>query len=145
MQSGLLVKLRDFLLELGAGFAFVGSQVPLEIGGEDFRLDLLFYHLKLRCFVVIELKMGPFKPEYAGKMNFYLAVADDRLRHPGDQPSIGLILCKAKNRVIVEYALRDIATPMGVSEYKLPTVEQIEAELTGVEAFPCTLPALEAS
>jgi predicted nuclease of restriction endonuclease-like (RecB) superfamily len=145
LEGGLLVHLRDFLLELGTGFAFVGSQVPVEVGGEDFRLDLLFYHLKLRCYVIIDLKMGPFKPEYAGKMNFYLAVVDDLLRHPGDGPSIGLILCKAKNRVIAEYALRDIATPMGVTEFKLPSVEEIEAELAGDDAFPCTLPAREAS
>jgi len=133
----------------------VGSQVPLEVGGEDFRLDLLFYHLKLRCFVVIDLKMGPFKPEYAGKMNFYLAVADDLLRHPGDKPSIGLVLCKAKNRIVAEYALRNVATPMGVSEFKLqgtlPTVEEIEAALTRAEEparidpFACTPPIREAS
>jgi len=145
LESGLLVHLRDFLLELGAGFAFVGSQVPLEVGGEDFRLDLLFYHLKLRSFVAIDLKMGSFKPEYAGKMNFYLAVIDDLLRHPDDKPSIGLILCKEKNRVVAEYALRNVTTPLGVSEFRLPTVEEIEAELGRVEVFPCTPPALEAS
>ena len=145
LESGLLVHLRDFLLELGAGFAFVGSQVPLEVGGEDFRLDLLFYHLKLRSFVAIDLKMGSFKPEYAGKMNFYLAVVDDLLRHPDDGPSIGLILCKEKNRVVAEYALRNVTTPLGVSEFRLPTVEEIEAELRDVEVFPCTPPALEAS
>lgn len=143
LEGGLLVHLRQFLIELGTGFAFVGSQVPLEVGGEDFKLDLLFYHLKLRCFVVIELKMGPFKPEYAGKMNFYLAVVDDLLRHADDKPSIGLILCKTKNRIIAEYALRNSTTPMGVSEFKhlegfpeqlqgtLPTIEEIEAELGG--------------
>jgi predicted nuclease of restriction endonuclease-like (RecB) superfamily len=145
LESGLLVHLRDFLLELGAGFAFVGSQVPLEVGGEDFRLDLLFYHLKLRSYVAIELKMGLFKPEYAGKMNFYLAVIDDLLRHPDDRPSIGLILCKEKNRVVAEYALRNVTTPLGVSEFRLPTVEEIAAELGRVEVFPCTPPALEAS
>jgi predicted nuclease of restriction endonuclease-like (RecB) superfamily len=155
LESGLLVHLRDFLIELGTGFAFVGSQVPLEVGGEDFRLDLLFYHLKLRCFVVIDLKMGPFKPEYAGKMNFYLAVVDDLLRHPSDKPSIGLVLCKAKNRIVAEYALRNVTTPMGVSEFKLqgalPTVEEIEAELTRadeparIDAFACTPPRREAS
>jgi predicted nuclease of restriction endonuclease-like (RecB) superfamily len=145
LEGGLLGHLRDFLLELGTGFAFVGSQVPLEVGGEDFRLDLLFYHLKMRRFVVIDLKMGPFKPEYAGKMNFYLAVVDDLLHHSDDKPAIGLILCKAKNRVIAEYALRDIATPMGVSEFKLPTVEEIEAALTAEDTFPSTLPSREAS
>jgi len=141
LERGLLVHLRQFLIELGTGFAFVGSQVPLEVGGEDFKLDLLFYHLKLRSYVVIDLKMTPFKPEYAGKMNFYLSAVDDMLRHPDDQPSIGLILCKTKNRIIAEYALRNTATPMGISEFRhletlpeqlkgtLPTIEEIEAEL----------------
>jgi YhcG PDDEXK nuclease domain len=141
LERGLLEHLRQFLIELGVGFALVGSQVPLEVGGEDFKLDLLFYHLKLRCFVVIDLKMTPFKPEYAGKMNFYLAAVDDLLRHPDDQPSIGLVLCKAKNRIVAEYALRNVTTPMGISEFRhleqlpermkgtLPTIEEIEAEL----------------
>ena len=141
LERGLLKHLRQFLIELGTGFAFVGSQVPLEVGGEAFKIDLLFYHLKLRCFCVIDLKMTPFKPEYAGKMNFYLSAVDDMLRHPDDQPSIGLILCKTKNRIIAEYALRNTATPMGISEFRhletlpeqlkgtLPTIEEIEAEL----------------
>jgi predicted nuclease of restriction endonuclease-like (RecB) superfamily len=141
LESGLLEHLRKFLLELGVGFAFVGSQYPLEVGGEDFRIDLLFYHLKLRCFVVIDLKMGTFKPEYAGKMNFYLSAVDDLLRHPADQPSIGVILCKSRNVVVAEYALRDTVKPIGISEYlatvslpadlkgSLPTVEELEAEL----------------
>ena len=115
LERGLLEHLRQFLIELGTGFAFVGSQVPLEVGGEDFKIDLLFYHLKLRCFCVIDLKMTPFKPEYAGKMNFYLSAVDDMLRHPDDQPSIGLILCKTKNRIIAEYALRNTGKPMGIS------------------------------
>ena len=141
LEQGLLEHLRQFLIELGVGFAFVGSQVPLEVGGEDFKIDLLFYHLTLRCFVVIDLKMGSFKPEYAGKMNFYLSAVDDLHRHPDDHPSIGLILCKAKNRIIAEYALRNTTTPMGISVFKhleklpeqlkgtLPTIEEIEAEL----------------
>ena len=141
LEKGLLSHLRQFLIELGVGFAFVGSQVPLEVGGEDFKIDLLFYHLKLRCFVVIDLKMGSFKPEYAGKMNFYLSAVDDLLRHPDDKPSIGLILCKAKNRIIAEYALRNTTTPMGISVFQhlekfpeqlkgtLPTIEEIEVEL----------------
>lgn len=144
LERGPIEHLRQFLIELGVGFAFVGSQVPLEIGGEDFKLDVLFYHLKLRCFVVIDLKMTPFKPEYAGKMNFYLAAVDDLLRHPDDQPSIGIILCKAKNRIIAEYALRNMTTPMGISEFRLlealpenlkgnlPTIEDIERELAQV-------------
>ena len=146
LEAGLLEHIRKFLLELGVGFAFVGSQYPLEVGGEDFRIDLLFYHLKLRCFVVIDLKMTPFKPEYAGKMNFYLSAVDDMLKHPADQPTIGLILCRAKNQIIVEYALRDTAKPMGIAEFRhlealpenlkgsLPTVEEIEAELSSSEA-----------
>lgn len=141
LERGLLSHIRQFLIELGVGFAFVGSQVPLEVGGEDFKLDLLFYHLKLRCFVVIDLKMTPFKPEYAGKMNFYLSAVDDMLRHPDDKPSIGLILCKTKNQIIAEYAVRDLAKPLGIAEFRhleelpaqlkgtLPTIEEIEAEL----------------
>ena len=145
IESALLVHVRKFLLELGAGFAFVGSQVPLEVGGEDFRIDLLFYHLKLRCFVVIDLKATAFKPEYAGKMNFYLSAVDDLLRDPDDKPSIGLILCQAKNGIVAEYALRDMGKPLGVSAFRyleqlpenlkgtLPTIEEIEAELAGGE------------
>ena len=106
----------NFSSRLGVGFAFVGSQYPLEVGGENFRIDLLFYHLKLRCFVVIDLKTKPFKPEYAGKMNFYLSAVDDLLRHPQDQPSIGIILCKSKNAIAAEYALRDTAKPIGISQ-----------------------------
>ena len=145
LEEGLLAHLRKFLLELGAGFSFVGQQVHLEVGGEDFYIDLLFYHLRLRCFVIIDLKMKPFKPEFAGKMNFYLSAVDDILRHKDDQPSIGLILCKEKNRVVAEYALRDTKKPIGVSAFRLteslpdplkgslPTVEQLEAELAGDE------------
>jgi predicted nuclease of restriction endonuclease-like (RecB) superfamily len=141
LEVGLVEHIQKFLLELGRGFAFVGRQYPLEAGGEDFRIDLLFYHLKLRCYLVIDLKMTSFKPEYAGKMNFYLAAVDDLLRHPDDKPSIGLILCKTKNGIIAEYALRGTTTPMGISEFThveklpeplkgtLPTIEEIEAEL----------------
>lgn len=131
LERGLLEHIRKFLLELGAGFAFVGSQYHLDVGDQDFYLDLLFYHLQLRCFVVIDLKMGEFKPEYAGKMNFYLSVVDDRLRHSSDEPSIGIILCKDRDRVIVEYALRDMTKPIGVAAHQLletlPT--QLEASL----------------
>lgn len=142
LEQGLLTHIRDFLLELGVGFAFVGSQYHLEIGGQDYYLDMLFYHLKLRCYVVIDLKIGEFKPEDAGKMNFYLAAMDDLLRHVNDQPSIGIILCKSKNRVIVEYTLRDMHKPIGVAEYKLthqlpaylqqslPAIEELEATLS---------------
>ena len=141
VERGLLAHLRSFLLELGVGFSFVGSQYPLEVAGEDYRIDLLFYHLKLRCFVVIDLKGGAFRPEYTGKMNFYLAAVDDLLKHPSDQPSIGLILCKSKKELVVEYALRNTTTPMGIAEFQyleklpeelkgsLPTIDEIEAEL----------------
>jgi predicted nuclease of restriction endonuclease-like (RecB) superfamily len=141
LETSLLRHLERFLLELGQGFAFVGRQFPLEVGDGDFYIDLLFYHLKLRCFVVIDLKKGEFKPEYAGKMNFYLAVVDDKLRHETDAPSIGLILCQDRNQIVAEYALRGASSPIGVSEYELtralpaslrsalPTVEQIESEL----------------
>ncbi len=143
-ERALLEYLRDFMLELGQGFAFVGSQVNLKVGDDDFYMDLLFYHLKLRCYVVIDLKTRPFIPEYAGKMNFYLSAVDDLLRHPEDKPSIGLILCKSKvgNKLVLEYALRDFKKPIGISQYRLtralpknftpslPTIAAIEAELS---------------
>lgn len=133
-----------FLLELGTGFSFVGRQFHLDVGGEDFYIDLLFYHLKLRCYVVIDLKATAFKPEYAGKLNFYLSAVDAQLRHEADEPTIGLILCKDRNRLIAEYALKDLNKPVGVSEYQLvaaipehlkgnlPTIEELEAELSEI-------------
>jgi predicted nuclease of restriction endonuclease-like (RecB) superfamily len=141
LEAGLVQHLEKFLLELGQGFAFVGRQYRLDVGDEDFYIDLLFYHLRLRSFVVIDLKTGPFKPEYAGKLNFYCNVVNDQLRHPTDQPTVGLILCQTKDQVLAEYALSGIDKPIGVSSYELtralpanlksalPTVEQIEAEL----------------
>lgn len=141
LERALLEHLQKFMLELGVGFAFVGSQYHLEVDGQDYYLDLLFYHLKLRCYVVVELKMTEFRPEYAGKMNFYLSAVDDLLRHPSDGPTLGLILCKGKRRLTVEYALRDLSKPLGVSSFRLaealpkeleaalPSVEQLEAEL----------------
>ena len=143
IESVLVSNLEKFLLELGTGFAFVGRQVHLEVGDQDYYLDLLFYHLKLRCYVVIELKAIAFKPEFTGKLNFYLSAVDDLLRHPDDKPTIGLLLCKTRNRLIVEYALRDVKRPIGVAEWEtkivkslpeelkssLPTTEQLEAEL----------------
>ncbi len=129
------------LLELGTGFAFVGNQYHLAIGNEDYYLDLLFYNTKLRCYVVIELKTGKFRPEYAGKLNFYLSAVDDMLRHETDNPSIGILLCKERDRLTAEYALRDIKKPIGVSEYRLsdfvpqdladtlPTAEDIEKRI----------------
>lgn len=143
LEQGLLDHIQKTLIELGQGFAFVGRQVHLEVGGSDFYIDLLFYHLKLRCYVVVELKNTAFKPEYAGKLNFYLSAVDDRMRHPEDRPTIGMLLCKTKNNLVVEYALRDLHKPIGVSGYEtqimetlpkelkgsLPTVAEIEAEL----------------
>lgn len=111
-------KLRSFLVELGIGFAYLGSEYHLTIGDQDFYLDLLFYHTRLHCYIIIELKVGTFVPEFAGKLNFYLSAADDLLRDPSiDQPSIGILLCREKNRVIAEYALRDMTKPMAVSTY----------------------------
>jgi predicted nuclease of restriction endonuclease-like (RecB) superfamily len=137
LERSLLEHLRSLILELGKGFAFVGSQYHLDVGGQDYYLDLLFYHLRLRCFVVVELKIEEFKPEFAGKMNFYLSAVDDQLRHETDAPSIGIILCKGKNEVIVEYALRDSTKPMGVAEYRLSTAlpEPLQAELPTVAEF----------
>jgi predicted nuclease of restriction endonuclease-like (RecB) superfamily len=141
LEVGLVGHVEKFLLELGQGFAFVGRQYPLQVSNDDFYLDLLFYHLKLRCFVVVELKKGKFKPEYAGKVNFYCSVVDDLLRHESDQPTIGLILCQTTDRVLAEYALRDVHKPIGVADYEftralpqelassLPSIEEIEAEL----------------
>jgi predicted nuclease of restriction endonuclease-like (RecB) superfamily len=141
LQQGLLQHIQQFLIELGAGFAFVGQQYRLEVGGEDFYIDLLFYHLKLRCYIVIELKTTPFQPEYAGKMNFYLSAVDDLLRHPDDKPSIGIILCKAKNQVVAEYALRDLSKPVGVSSYITKLVESLPPALRGSLPSPQELEA----
>jgi predicted nuclease of restriction endonuclease-like (RecB) superfamily len=144
MESGLLAHVRQFLLELGVGFAFVGSQFPLEVAGEDFQIDLLFYHCKLHCYFVIDLKMEEFRPEHAGKMSFYLSAVDDLVRDPvADRPTLGLVLCRRRNRLIAEYALRDVNKPIGVAGFEtrlveslptdlapsLPTVEQLEREL----------------
>lgn len=141
LQAGLLEHLREFLVELGVGFAFVGSRYHLEVGGKDYYLDLLFYHLRLRAFVVIELKVTEFEPEHLGKMNFYLSAVDAQLRQPDDRPSIGLILCPVKNSIVVEYALRDTSKPIGVAGYtsgralppdvrdQLPSPERLEEEL----------------
>jgi predicted nuclease of restriction endonuclease-like (RecB) superfamily len=143
IENQLVAQITRFLLELGKGFAFLGRQYPLVVNGRDYILDLLFYHARLKCYVVIELKAGEFKPEYIGKLNFYLSAVDDQLREAGDQPSIGLILCKDKDKLDVEYALRDIHKPMGVSSFitkdiplsvksQLPTVQEIEDELTAL-------------
>lgn len=138
IERGLLEHIRLFLLEMGAGFAFVGSQYPLEVDGKDYYLDLLFYHLRLRCFVVIDLKATEFQPEFIGKMNFYLAVMDDTLRHEHDAPSLGLLLCRKKQTLTVEYALRNVATPIGVAEFITDLAQRIEAELNATTARPET-------
>ena len=143
VEQALVDHIQRFLLELGTGFAFVGRQVPLEVGDQDFLVDLLFYHLNLRCYVVVELKAVPFEPAFVGQLNVYLSAADDLLRHPDDKPSIGLLLCREKNKLVVEYALRDLGKPIGVAGWEtkiveklpkalagsLPSVEEIEAEL----------------
>lgn len=143
IENQLVAQITRFLLELGKGFAFLGRQYPLSVNGRDYFLDLLFYHARLKCYVVIELKAGEFKPEYVGKLNFYLSAVDDQLRGEGDQPTIGLILCKDKHKLDVEYALRDVHKPMGVSSFitkdiplsvqsQLPTVQEIERELNAL-------------
>ena len=143
IENALVKHVTEFLLELGAGFAFVGRQVLLDVGGDEFFIDLLFYHLKLRCYVVIELKGGKFKPEHLGQLSFYLTAVDRQVKHAQDNPTIGLLLCKSKNKVVAEYALGDKSQPMGIAEYKLleslpaelqtslPSIEQIERELGG--------------
>lgn len=145
LEAALLAQVRDFLLELGVGFALVGSQHRLEVGGQDFYLDLLFYHLRLRCYVVVELKLGAFRPEDSGKMGFYLTAVDEQLRHEHDRPSIGLILCRERNRVLAEYALRSLDRPIGVAEYRLterlpaplranlPSTDSLARRLAGAE------------
>jgi predicted nuclease of restriction endonuclease-like (RecB) superfamily len=144
LETALVRHLEKFLLELGQGFAFVGRQYKVEVDGEDFYIDLLFYHLRLRAFVVIELKKGKFKPEYAGKLNFYCNVVNDRLKHAADNPTIGLILCRERSRLLAEYSFAGIDKPIGISTYELtralpkelksslPSVEEIEAELSGL-------------
>jgi len=134
IETELVSNIAKTIMELGKGFAFVGNQYHLEIGGKDYYIDLLFYNTKLRCYIVIEIKNTAFKPEHAGKLNFYLSVIDDTLRHADDNPSIGILLCKERDKLTAEYALRDINKPIGVSEYKLS--DFIPAELA--EALPST-------
>jgi YhcG PDDEXK nuclease domain len=142
LELGLCGHIQKFLLELGRGFSFVGRQYRLDVSDREFYLDLLFYHLHLRCFVVVDLKKGDFKPEYAGKMNFYCSAVDDQLRHEHDTATIGLILCQTKDRILAEYSIRDINKPIGVADYELtralpeefasslPSIESIEEELS---------------
>lgn len=148
LEKALVDHIRDFLLELGVGFAFVGSQYRIEVGGEEFYLDLLFYHLQLRCFVVIDLRMGDFQPEYSGRMSFYVSALDDLMRHGDDQSTIGIILCKSKNKTIAEYALRDVQKPIGISTHRiaselpdllkgsLPSPEALEQQLETIQVEP---------
>lgn len=135
IEKEMVANISKLLLELGTGFGFHGNQYHLEVGGEDYYLDLLFYNAILHCYFVIELKTGAFKPEYAGKLNFYLSAVDDLLRKEGDNPSIGLILCRDKNKTIAEYALRDMTKPIGVSEYRLTETlpQELEAALPSIE------------
>ncbi|MCP5506415.1 MAG: DUF1016 domain-containing protein [Chlamydiales bacterium] len=137
LEDGLIDHIQKFLLELGAGFAFVGRQINLCVGDQDYFIDLLFYHVKLRCFIVVELKATEFKPEYAGKMNFYLTAVDKTMKHPDDKPTIGLLLCKTKNKVVAEYALQDINKPLGVAEYETKIIESLPDDLKG------SLPTIE--
>jgi hypothetical protein len=127
VQSHLVANIRRFLLELGVGFTFVGSNYHIVVGGEDYYIDLLFYHIRLRCFVVIELKAGTFKPEYVGKLNFYMTAIDRQVKTPEDNKTIGMILCKTKNKVTAEYALANIHHPMGVATYQ--TTEALPEEM----------------
>lgn len=139
VERALIARIKDLLLELGKGFAFIANQHHLSIGDQDFYVDLLFYHRKLRCLVAVDLKIGPFVPEHAGKMNFYLAALDDHDREPGDNPSIGLILCRERNRVVVEYALRGVDAPIGVARYQLLLPETLPVDLAGALPTPAEL------
>ena len=145
LEDALINHVTHFLLELGAGFSYLGKQYKLEVSGDEFFIDLLFYHVKLHCYVVVELKAVKFKPEFAGKLNFYVSAVDGILRSEQDDTTIGILICKSKNDTVVEYALKDVHKPIGVSEYiitknlpdefrsSLPSIEEIEAELSGVE------------
>lgn len=146
LEDALTQNITNFLLELGSGFAFVGRQYKLIVGGDEFKIDLLFYHIKLKCYVVVELKVTSFKPEYAGKLSFYISAIDGELKSSEDNPTIGILICKSKNNTVVEYALNDINQPLGISEYQLteilpkeyksslPSIEEIEANLDDIEA-----------
>lgn len=144
LENALVLHIRDFLLELGLGFAFLGNQYPIEVDDKEYKLDLLFYHVKLHCYVVIDLKMGEFQPEFSGKMNFYVAAVDNLLRAPNDNRTIGIILCRSKSKTTVEYALQEMGKPIGVSTFQLsetlpeplrdnlPSPEQLEMEIEAI-------------
>lgn len=145
LEDALMDKMTDFLLELGSGFAFVGRQYRLVVGGEEFRIDLLFYHIKLRCYVVVELKSVKFRPEFTGQLSFYVSAVDGEIKEKADNPTIGILICASKNNTVVEYALKSTNSPIGVSEYQLstvlpkelksslPSIEEIEEELDDIE------------
>ena len=135
IENALVKEITFLLLELGTGFAFLGNQYHLNVGGDDFYIDLLFYNLNLRSYVVVELKTGDFKPEYVGQLNFYLSAVDGILKKDNDNPSIGLLLCKNKNNLVAEYALKDMSKPIGISEYKITNnlPEELEKQLPSVE------------
>lgn len=140
LEKALVDHIREFLLELGVGFAFMGSQYHIEVDGDDYYIDLLFYHVQLRCYVVIDLKVTEFRPEYFGKMNFYVSAVDDMLRHADDNPTIGLVLCRSSKKTTAEYAIRNVSTPIAVATHRLPeklqdslpTIEQLEMEINAV-------------
>jgi len=147
LEAGLVEHIQKFLLELGRGYAYMGRQYKIRIAGKDYPLDLLFYQVHLRAFIVVEIKITPFEPEFAGKLNFYLNGVNDQLKHHSDQPSIGILLCKTSDRVVVEYALKNVNSPIGVATYhltkslpqnlkeELPSIEQLTAELTDKKSF----------
>jgi len=147
LEDALMQNMTKFLLELGQGFSFLGRQYKLEVAKNEFKIDLLFYHVKLHCYVVVELKTGDFKPEYAGKLNFYISAVDGEIKDERDNPTIGILICRSKNDTVVEYALKDINKPIGVSEYQftqilpenlkssLPSIEEIEAELEEIDGI----------
>lgn len=146
LEKSLIDQITKFLLELGAGFAYIGNQVPITVGSRDFAIDLLFYQTRMHCYVVVELKRTDFEPEYAGKLNFYIKAVDEQFKQKGDEPTIGLLLCKSKDKMVAEYALSDIRKPMGISEYQLtnilpeefksslPAIEDIEAEFNKLKS-----------
>jgi len=148
IENALILHISRFLLELGVGFAFVGRQYRIDVGGEDFFIDLLFYHTRLKCYVVIEIKATAFQPEQTGQLNFYLSAIDSQLKSPEDRPTIGLLLCKSRNKIVAEYALRNVNSPIGVAEYQLvaslpkelktelPSIEEIESRLAESAKIP---------
>ncbi len=143
IERALVKHIKEFLLELGKGFAFVGSQFPLQVSSQHFRIDLLFYHVKLYCYVVIELKVGKLKPAHASQLNFYLSAVDDLIKGPNDNPTIGLLLCEEKDKVVAEYTLRDIHKPIGISHYELMRIlpEKLQTDLPAIEEIEARLNA----